>query len=130
MKTKTPAKKKSAPLCDSAAVSGCEQGLVVPLRDAAVTFAMARAEFLAAKRARNSHQCEHEWRDRSGNGKSEPPCRFEGNLEPQEMCEPCQARAKDEEIVQAKSKIASKAWRRFSAILRHNVRQHPTAEAP
>ena len=90
------------------------------LDDAAMTFAIARAEFLAAKQVRNSHQCTNEWRDPSGCGESEPPCRFEENLEPEEMCEPCQARAKAEEIVQAKSKIASKAWRRFSAIYRHN----------
>ena len=85
----------------------------------ALEFANSRAEFLAAKQSRNSHKCQNEWRDHSGNGESEPPCRFVGNLEIEEMCEPCQARLRAEEVVRAKSKAASKAWRRFKAISSH-----------
>jgi len=91
------------------------------IADAALEFANSRAEFLAAKQSRNSHKCQNAWRDYSGNGESEPPCRFVGNLEIEEMCEPCQARLKAEEIMQAKSKAATKAWRRFKAISSHNA---------
>jgi len=88
---------------------------------AALEYANSRAEFLAAKQTRNSHKCQNQWRDYSGNGESEPPCQFVENLGIGEMCEPCQARLKAEEIVQAKSKAASKAWRRFKAISSHNA---------
>ena len=108
---------------DNAADSGlrlttcCASSIAV----VALEYANSRAELLAAKQSRNSHKCQNQWRDYSGNGESEPPCRFVENLGIGEMCEPCQARMKAEEIVQAKSKAASKAWRRFKAISSHNT---------
>jgi hypothetical protein len=97
------------------------------IAEVALEYANSRAEFLAAKQSRNSLKCENEWRDRSGRGESDPPCRFVEDLEIEEMCEPCQARLKAEEIVQAKSKAASKVWRRFKAISSHNVKCGGTA---
>ena len=112
------------PKADKAADSGlrlttcCASSIAI----AALEFANSRAELLAAKQSRNSHKCQNEWRDPSGCGESEPPCRFEENLGIEEMCEPCRERLKANEIVQAKSKAASKAWRRFKAISSHNAK--------
>lgn len=93
------------------------------LSDASLLFSLARYEFLEAKNTRNQFKCSVEWKSLNEYVESEPPCRFDECLTVEEMCEECQARIKANEVVELKSKAASKAWRRFKSLFSQNRRR-------